>query len=107
VRFSLTFLFLEHKESSDLDHPKLLSWEKKLLAVFFRNLPVAYLCVLRDEKGDILDREVQKKNPRSVLELGTYCGYSGTRIARLLPAGGHLITIEMNKDNYVRIYYPV
>ena len=29
-----------------------------------------------DEKGEILDRAVQRSSPRLLLELGTYCGYS-------------------------------
>lgn len=46
--------------------------------------------------GEILDAVVLETRPRYVLELGTYCGYSTLRIARLLPPGARLITIEMN-----------
>ncbi|XP_075041678.1 catechol O-methyltransferase A-like isoform X1 [Mixophyes fleayi] len=49
-----------------------------------------------DKKGEILDAVVLETRPRWVLELGTYCGYSTVRIARLLPPGARLITIEMN-----------
>ncbi|XP_069799666.1 catechol O-methyltransferase A-like [Dendropsophus ebraccatus] len=49
-----------------------------------------------DKKGEILDAVVLETRPRYVLELGTYCGYSTLRIARLLPPGARLITIEMN-----------
>lgn len=49
-----------------------------------------------------MDREVEAKKPRAVLELGTYCGYSGTRIARLLPKGAKLFTVDISKDNQVR-----
>ncbi|XP_076863291.1 catechol O-methyltransferase B [Brachyhypopomus gauderio] len=51
-----------------------------------------------DEKGLILDSVVSEVNPQTVLELGTYCGYSTVRIARLLPPGGLLITLEFNPD---------
>lgn len=37
-------------------------------------------------------------NPASVLELGTYCGYSTVRIARLLPPHAKLVTLEFNPD---------
>lgn len=37
-------------------------------------------------------------NPATVLELGTYCGYSAVRIAVLLPPGAKLITLEFNPD---------
>ncbi|KAM9330865.1 catechol O-methyltransferase-like [Gastrophryne carolinensis] len=49
-----------------------------------------------DEKGLILDNVVQETNPSLALELGTYCGYSAIRIARLLKDGAQLYTIEMN-----------
>ncbi|KAJ8393500.1 hypothetical protein AAFF_G00059730 [Aldrovandia affinis] len=49
-----------------------------------------------DEKGLILDSIVSEVNPSTALELGTYCGYSTVRIARLLPPGGRCITLEFN-----------
>ncbi|XP_034389116.1 catechol O-methyltransferase B [Cyclopterus lumpus] len=49
-----------------------------------------------DEKGCILDSVVSEVNPATVLELGTYCGYSTVRIARLLPPHAKLITLEFN-----------
>ncbi|TPX65552.1 hypothetical protein SpCBS45565_g05114 [Spizellomyces sp. 'palustris'] len=47
-----------------------------------------------DRKGEYLDHVIQQHQPRRVLELGTYCGYSATRIARLLPDGGHIYTVD-------------
>ncbi|XP_049341959.1 catechol O-methyltransferase A [Astyanax mexicanus] len=52
-----------------------------------------------DEKGSILDSVVSEVNPSTVLELGTYCGYSAVRIARLLSPGSKLITLEFNPAN--------
>ncbi|KAM4052003.1 catechol O-methyltransferase-like [Anomaloglossus baeobatrachus] len=49
-----------------------------------------------DQKGLILDNVVKETNPNLVLELGTYCGYSAVRIARLLKPGAHLFTVEFN-----------
>ncbi|XP_041037415.1 catechol O-methyltransferase A isoform X2 [Carcharodon carcharias] len=51
-----------------------------------------------DEKGLILDRIVSEVDPGLVLELGTYCGYSTVRIARLLKPGARLYTVEFNPD---------
>ncbi|KAK6303872.1 hypothetical protein J4Q44_G00263260 [Coregonus suidteri] len=51
-----------------------------------------------DEKGVILDSVVCEVSPSTALELGTYCGYSTVRIARLLPPGTKLITLEFNPD---------
>lgn len=49
-----------------------------------------------DKKGAILDAEVRKKQPKVAVELGSYCGYSALRIARNLPPGGHLYSIDIN-----------
>ncbi|KAL2096249.1 hypothetical protein ACEWY4_008397 [Coilia grayii] len=47
----------------------------------------------------ILDRLVLETSPLCVLELGTHCGYSSVRIARVLPVGARLITVEMDERN--------
>jgi catechol O-methyltransferase len=52
-----------------------------------------------DEKGEILDRAVRRASPKLLLELGTYCGYSGLRMARVMPPGARLCSIEFNADN--------
>ncbi|MGH8723146.1 MAG: O-methyltransferase, partial [Burkholderiales bacterium] len=52
-----------------------------------------------DEKGAILDRAIARARPRSLLELGTYCGYSALRTARAMPAEAHLTSIEFSAAN--------
>jgi len=52
-----------------------------------------------DEKGEILDRSVQRTQPRRLLELGTYCGYSALRMTRAMPPDAHLWSIEFNPAN--------
>ncbi len=52
-----------------------------------------------DEKGEILDRAVRRAAPHLLLELGTYCGYSALRMARLMPAGARLCSIEFSPAN--------
>ncbi|XP_073675702.1 catechol O-methyltransferase A [Garra rufa] len=49
-----------------------------------------------DDKGLILDSVLTEVNPSMALELGTYCGYSTVRIARLMSPGSKLITVEFN-----------
>lgn len=56
--------------------------------------------------GCILDSVVSEVNPVTVLELGTYCGYSTVRIASLLPPHAKLITLEFNPD-YAKIAHQV
>jgi catechol O-methyltransferase len=52
-----------------------------------------------DEKGEILDQAVRRASPALLLELGTYCGYSGLRMARIMPAGARLCSIEFSPAN--------
>ncbi|XP_016048360.1 catechol O-methyltransferase isoform X2 [Erinaceus europaeus] len=55
-----------------------------------------------NKKGQFLDAMVQEQRPSVLLELGAYCGYSAVRMARLLPPGARLLTIELN-PNYAAI----
>lgn len=48
--------------------------------------------------GLILDQMVEEADPTVALELGTYCGYSAIRIARLLKPNARLLTIEFNPE---------
>jgi catechol O-methyltransferase len=52
-----------------------------------------------DEKGEILDQAIRNASPSLLLELGTYCGYSGLRMARVMPAGARLYSIEFSAAN--------
>ncbi|XP_063820816.1 catechol O-methyltransferase-like [Pseudophryne corroboree] len=51
-----------------------------------------------DQKGLILDGIVKDTNPSVLLELGTYCGYSAVRIARLLKPEARFFTVEFNPE---------
>jgi catechol O-methyltransferase len=42
---------------------------------------------------------VDRIQPRHLLELGTYCGYSALRTARRMPAGARLHSVEFNPAN--------
>jgi catechol O-methyltransferase len=52
-----------------------------------------------DEKGEILDAAIRRVEPRRLLELGTYCGYSALRTARVMPDDGHLYSVEFSPAN--------
>jgi len=58
-----------------------------------------FLMNVGDEKGAILDGVIERLQPRRVMELGGYVGYSALRIARKLPPAGHLYSIEFNAAN--------
>jgi catechol O-methyltransferase len=59
----------------------------------------SFLINVGDEKGEILDAAIQRTQPRRLLELGTYCGYSALRSARVMPKGARLVSIEFNAEN--------
>jgi catechol O-methyltransferase len=50
------------------------------------------------EKGELLDAAVRRASPGTVLELGTYCGYSALRIARAAPSA-HVYSVEFSAAN--------
>ena len=52
-----------------------------------------------DEKGEILDLAVRRVQPRRLLELGTYCGYSALRMTRVMAADARLYSIEFSQAN--------
>ncbi|CAE7539199.1 unnamed protein product [Symbiodinium natans] len=51
------------------------------------------------QKGEHLDAAVRERKPKRALELGTYLGYSAVRIARCLPDGATLYTVEEDAQN--------
>ena len=59
----------------------------------------SFLINVGDEKGEILDAAIRRNPPRQLLELGTYCGYSALRSARVMPEGARLVSIEFNAEN--------
>jgi predicted O-methyltransferase YrrM len=48
-------------------------------------------------KGRIITEIIKKNNPKSVLEVGALYGYSAILMANILPQGGKVITIELDK----------
>jgi catechol O-methyltransferase len=58
-----------------------------------------FLINVGDEKGAILDAAIERVKPQRVLELGAYVGYSALRMARRLPAGGRVFSVEFNPSN--------
>ncbi|XP_072317933.1 transmembrane O-methyltransferase homolog [Eucyclogobius newberryi] len=60
---------------------------------------VEFISNIGPKKGKILDRLLVDQSPLTVVELGTHCGYSTVRMARFLPLGGRIYSIEMDKRN--------
>ena len=49
-------------------------------------------------QGKMLELFTKMQNPKTILEIGTYTGYSGICMARGLRPGGKLITIDINDE---------
>jgi catechol O-methyltransferase len=61
----------------------------------------SFLINVGDEKGALLEAAISRTRPRLLLELGTYCGYSGLRTIRAAPRDARLVTVELNPDNAI------
>lgn len=59
----------------------------------------SFMINVGDEKGALLDAAVRRAQPRLVLELGTYCGYSALRLAGAAPADARIVTVELAEAN--------
>ncbi len=59
----------------------------------------SFMMNVGDEKGEILDRAIRRVQPRRLLELGTYCGYSALRMVRVMPSDARLYSIEFSPAN--------
>jgi catechol O-methyltransferase len=59
----------------------------------------SFMINVGDEKGELLDGALRRADPRLILELGTYCGYSALRMARAMPEGARVVSIEFNPAN--------
>ena len=59
----------------------------------------SFMMNVGDEKGEILDAAISRAQPKHLLELGTYCGYSALRTARVMPEGARLTSLEFNSAN--------
>jgi predicted O-methyltransferase YrrM len=55
-----------------------------------------FLPIIGPQKGKYLEETVRESRPMEALEVGTLVGYSAVLIARNMPQGGRLITIEIN-----------
>ena len=51
-------------------------------------------------QGKLLNILARARSAKNILELGTLVGYSTVWLARALPSGGKLITIEYDETNY-------
>lgn len=59
----------------------------------------SFIPVIGPKKGKVLDAVVKRIKPKLIVEVGTFIGYSAIRMARLLPTGGRILSIEISEEN--------
>ena len=57
-----------------------------------------FLPIIGKDKGQVLVRIVQSENPQRILEIGTLVGYSAILMAKHLPEGAKIVSVEVDKD---------
>jgi caffeoyl-CoA O-methyltransferase len=58
----------------------------------------ASICQISEEQGTLLSILVAAINASSVIEIGTFTGYSSICIARAMPPGGHLLCLDQSQE---------
>ena len=58
-----------------------------------------FLPIIGKDKGQVLVRIVQSENPQRILEIGTLVGYSAILMAKHLPEGAKIVSIEVDKNS--------
>jgi catechol O-methyltransferase len=59
----------------------------------------SFMINVGDEKGALLDDALRRTEAKLILELGTYCGYSALRMARVMSAGARIVSVEFLAAN--------
>lgn len=81
---------------SDVLIPKDSTLEEVLQANAAANLPTHDVS---PTQGDFLQLLVQIQGARNILEIGTLGGYSTIWLARALPSGGRIVTLEASEKH--------
>lgn len=75
--------------------------EDPVLAELYRQTHIKFVnpnMVCGHIQGQLLEFIVHMSNPKNILEIGTYTGYSAICLAKGLKEGGKLYTIEINDE---------
>ena len=75
--------------------------EDPVLAELYRQTHIKFVnpnMVCGHIQGQLLEFFVHMSNPKTILEIGTYTGYSAICLAKGLKEGGKLYTIEINDE---------
>ena len=59
----------------------------------------SFMINVGDEKGALLDDALRRTDAKLILELGTYCGYSALRMARVMGDDARIVSVEFLAAN--------
>ena len=70
----------------------------KVLETIQQNQRHTFLPIIGRQKGQVLVRIAEVEKPKRILEIGTLVGYSAILMAKHLPEGAKIVSIEVNKE---------
>ena len=88
-----TYFFLEEQPNIDNNMDR----ASKVLQSLEKIAQKEFVPSIGPTKGKIITEIIKKYNPKTVLEIGTLYGYSAILMANILPIGGKVVTIELDK----------
>jgi len=88
-----TYFFLEEQPNIDNNMDR----ASKVLQSLEKMAQKEFVPSIGPTKGKIITEIIKKYNPKTVLEIGTLYGYSAILMANILPIGGKVVTIELDK----------
>jgi predicted O-methyltransferase YrrM len=88
-----TYFFLEEQPNIDNNMDR----ASKVLQSLEKMAQKEFVPSIGPTKGKIITEIIKKYNPKTVLEIGTLYGYSAILMANILPVGGKVVTIELDK----------
>lgn len=69
----------------------------KIIKLIENNQTYNYLPIIGPEKGQVLVKMVKLVKPKLIVEAGTLVGYSAILMAKYVPVGGKIISLEIDK----------
>ena len=71
-----------------------------VLASMDRCAETSWMMNMGSAKGILIEKVIQQRRPKRLLEIGTFLGYMSIRLARSMPVDSILTTVEIDDDNY-------
>jgi predicted O-methyltransferase YrrM len=71
-----------------------------VLAQMDKCAETSWMMNMGSAKGILIEKLIQERRPKRLLEIGTFLGYMSIRLARSMPDDAILTTVEIDDDNY-------